>query len=285
MKPEATIILLLFLFIGCAEGQELKVTQNDEGILVTESGRKVLFYQQQPKSQQGKYERAGYVHPLYGMEGEILTEDFPEDHLHHRGIFWAWHQMKSGQELIGDSWDCENFNWDVVQSNAKVENDKAIIRTEVLWRPESNVIDAKNILRENTIITTHASEEQYRIIDFDINLTSLIDDLRIGGSDDEKGYGGFSIRLKLPNDINFQSEEGSVKPKETAVAPSAWLDFSGSFNQGQISGVTILSHPSNPGHPQPWILRSAGSMQNPVYPEEPQLHCLRVARGGCFTGW
>ncbi|MGI9543708.1 MAG: PmoA family protein [Cyclobacteriaceae bacterium] len=266
MKPIPKIVLLLFFLASSLHAQDFKVIHSEEGVLVSESGNKVFFYQKKPKSRQGKYERSGYIHPLYGMNGEILTEDFPEDHLHHRGIFWAWHQMKVGQEQIADSWDCEGFTWDVVQTTGDVKNGMATIRTEVLWRPENTIDGAANILKEKTTITAHASDEQYRIIDFDITLTSLIDDLSIGGSDDEKGYGGFSIRLNLPPDISFLSDVGPAIPKETAVQPSAWMDFSGTFDQEQLSGVTVFSHPENPGHPHPWILRSSGSMQNPVYP-------------------
>ena len=34
--------------------------------------------------------RACYVHPVWGLSGEIITDDFPRDHYHHHGIFWAW---------------------------------------------------------------------------------------------------------------------------------------------------------------------------------------------------
>jgi AcrR family transcriptional regulator len=37
-----------------------------------------------------KFRRSCYIHPLYGLDGEVMTEDFPVDHRHHRGVFWAW---------------------------------------------------------------------------------------------------------------------------------------------------------------------------------------------------
>jgi hypothetical protein len=33
-----------------------------------------------------------------------------------------------------------------------------------------------------------------------------------------------------------------------------------------VSGITILCHPSLPQFPPPWILRDRDAMQNPVYP-------------------
>ena len=47
--------------------------------------------------------RSTYIHPLYGLDGEVLTDDFPRDHYHHRGLFWAWPHVKiGGREL--DLW-------------------------------------------------------------------------------------------------------------------------------------------------------------------------------------
>ena len=34
--------------------------------------------------------RSDYIHPLYGPAGEVLTADYPNDHPHHRGMYWAW---------------------------------------------------------------------------------------------------------------------------------------------------------------------------------------------------
>ena len=43
--------------------------------------------------------RGCYIHPLYGLSGEQLTDDFPSDHYHHHGVFWTWpHVMVHGQQ-------------------------------------------------------------------------------------------------------------------------------------------------------------------------------------------
>jgi hypothetical protein len=34
--------------------------------------------------------RCCYVHPLWAPNGVVVTDDFPKDHYHHRGVFWAW---------------------------------------------------------------------------------------------------------------------------------------------------------------------------------------------------
>lgn len=77
--------------------------------------------------------------------------------------------------------------------------------------------------------------------------------LRIGGSSDVKGYGGFSTRIVLPADIQTSDSNGPVIPPNTAVTAGDWMNFSGTFGD-TVSNFAILVHPSHPGHPRPWIL-------------------------------
>jgi len=124
-----------------------------------------------------------------------------------------------------------------------------------------------DIIKENTTITIHKSTEKYRFIDFDIHISALVDNLKLGGSDDPKGYGGFCLRLKLPDDILFVSTDSIVTPQETAVAAGPWMDFTGSFDGSPMpkSGVVVFCD-QPPTQNQPWILRKEKSMQNVPYP-------------------
>ncbi|MBT7595785.1 MAG: hypothetical protein HN559_12810, partial [Gemmatimonadetes bacterium] len=74
------------------------------GFVVAEDGQDVLFYQRETKRFDKTYSRSHYIHPLYGLDGEVLTEEFPSDHPHHCGIYWAWHQVWIGEKRIGDAW-------------------------------------------------------------------------------------------------------------------------------------------------------------------------------------
>ena len=79
-----------FIFIATiVYGQHFTTIKSDEGIEISENHKKVLFYQVRPKSVDGKYERAGFIHPLYSFNEKILTEDMPNDHPYHHGIFWV----------------------------------------------------------------------------------------------------------------------------------------------------------------------------------------------------
>ncbi len=269
------VIGVLMVFTGCTgtEGpaQPIKITRTDEGFIVTEGEKKVLFYQREPKSLEGKYTRCHYIHPLYGLDDEILTEDFPSDHPHQRGIFWAWHQIWVGDKRVGDGWALEDFSWDVYNAEVlAVDSQSSALKLEVFWKSPlwaDSKGRPKPFVRETTVIRVYRASEDIRMIDFQISLLALADDVRIGGSADEKGYGGFSARIRLPEGLRFTAQTGEVEPTNLSVEAGPWMDFSGNFQpEGQVSGLAILCYKSLPGYPQRWILRRQNSMQNPVYP-------------------
>jgi len=249
----------------------IRIAETEEGFLVSEGGEPVLFYQRASKSLEGKYERADYVHPLYGLDGQVLTEDFPDDHLHHRGVFWAWHQLYIGDKKLGDAWSIIDFSYDVKDVKIlDVNSASPALRAEVCWNSPlwtGSEGREKPFVKEITTIRFHPTVGDIRKIDLEIALLSLEKGFRIGGADNKKAYGGFSVRIKLPDGMEFVGPAGAVEPILTPLPAAAWMDFSGDFGgDGKISGLAILSHESNPGYPEKWILRRKGAMQNAVWP-------------------
>ncbi|MDX1472261.1 MAG: DUF6807 family protein, partial [Flavobacteriaceae bacterium] len=98
-------------------------------------------------------------------------------------------------------------------------------------------------------------------------LKALLDGVAIGGSEDAKGYGGFSARLKLPEAVSFHSVEGKVRPQNLPVMAGPWMNISGICN----SQVVMMGEPENLSRYQGWILRSANSMQNMAFPGQTPL--------------
>jgi hypothetical protein len=270
------VIAASTLTVGCGstklqELNPIEIFETNEGFIVKEADEKILSYQRRHKSLNGKYLRANYIHPLYGLDGEILTEDFPADHPHHRGIFWAWHQVWLGDKKIGDPWATQDSFWDVYDTKIlDVDSKSRALQVHVLWKsPLLTDVDEKKkaFVKETTTIRVHRTQNNIRKIDFEIKLLALEDRMRLGGSEDAKGYGGFTTRIPLPDGLLFTGTGGPVEPRNLSVEAGPWLDFTGEFgSDGNISGLTILCHNSSPGYPQRWILRRKGSAQNPVYP-------------------
>ncbi len=261
---------------GTGKLNPIEINETDQGFVITEGKARVMFYQRQHKSLDGKYSRANYIHPLYSLDGEILTEDFPADHLHHRGIFWAWHQVwlgdkRLGDKRLGDPWSAKDFFWDIYDAKIlTVDSQSCALQVHIHWKSplwtDANG-KQKAFVKETTTIRVYRAQDDIRKVDFQINLLALADNVRIGGSEDEKGYGGFTTRIRLPDGLSFTGSDGPVEPKTLSVEAGPWLDFSGNFDKDdKVSGLSILCHNSLPGYPQRWILRRKGSAQNPVYP-------------------
>ena len=259
--------IILALSAACSEQDaDFAFSKTDQGLELTENGKPVLFYQQAPKTLTGEYICSNYIHPLYNLDGEVLTEEFPPDHQYHRGIFLAWHQIYIDTVSIGNGWINEGISQDVVKVSTKAGKSRAEIDLEVFWRSSALPEDNPFMLEKSSIVV-YAVVDEIRKIDFTIELNALVDDLEIGGSDDAKGYGGFCLRLNNPDDMIFTSENKAVEPQELQINAGPWMDFSGSFGKDQkTSGIAILCHPDNPVHPSPWILRQKRSMQNAVFP-------------------
>jgi hypothetical protein len=265
-------IFIFFVSLGYRiDAQNIKVDIQPHAIYFTEGKDSILVYQIAEKTLNGTYKRSNYIHPLYSLDGQILTEDFPPDHLHHRGIFWAWHQLYIGDKKIGDAWDIKDFFWKIKSVKVLEQIGTAgVIQTEVLWKSpqwKDNDGNEKEVVKETTTIIVYPAENSYRQIDFEISLVALEKNMRLGGAENEKGYGGFSTRIRLVENIEFTSSTGKVIPDRLPVTAGGWMDISGSIGkEGALAGLSILCHPDNPGYPNPWILRSSGSVQNAVYP-------------------
>lgn len=263
--------LCVGLFFACGDrSSNWNVTENKQGLLILEGQDSVLYYQKATKSLDGQYPRADYIHPLYGLDNTRLTEDFPEDHLHHRGIFWAWHQNYVGNTSVGDAWALEDFIWEVKSTEVEKLPDACVLKTEVEWKSPlwlNQQGGQEAFVKEITSIRIHPSTGNHRVLDFTIELQPLVDSFYIGGSEDAKGYSGFSWRIPLSDDISFRGVNGSVQPQNLALDAGPYMDISGNLDgrPGQ-EGVVVIDDPSNPGYPNPWILRSARSMQNVAFP-------------------
>lgn len=293
-----TLSTALTLLAGCASTGScpVKITKKTEGYLITENNKKILFYQTCPTKLSDHIKldpdnqtsltlsnilrifdsstRPNYVHPLFGLDEEILTQDYAltdhREHPHH-GIFWAWRQTLVNGKQMGDSWNLKDFVWDIYDVEILYDDSQsAAIRAHVLWK-SPDLTDSAGLqipfVKETTTIRAWPESENLRKIDFEISLIALLDNVRIGGSDNEKGFGGFAARINASDSTIFTGQNGPLKPQRLPLQAGPWVDFSDDFQaNGNISGLTILCHNSIPGYPTPWLLRQKRSMQNPAFP-------------------
>ena len=131
--------------------------------------------------------------------------------------------------------------WESQPSSQQPETDET---------PESHVLP---ILHEKNWIHVHPMINTKRIIDISISLTAMQEGVRIGGSENVKGYGGFSVRMALDGSQNFTSLGEPLEPKTRAIQGGAWVIVS-----NKEAGLTIINDLNNPIVHQGkiyWILR------------------------------
>jgi hypothetical protein len=236
-------------------GGKLELTENGKPVLVFNHG---LQLKDGVKEQ---YRRADYFHPIYDLDGVVITDDFPKDHFHHRGLFWGWPEVVvDGKQY--DPWGCVGMQQRFKRWIAReTKPDCAKLEVENGW-----FIGDRSAVRETVRATVFRRDEQQRIMDVTVTLEAEKEPVSLRGrSDGKKGYGGFTLRFAPRRDAAITLPTGRIE-KDAVQVSAPWADFSAKFAAGEaISGVAIFDHPKNPNHPTTWLTRYYGVL-NPTWP-------------------
>jgi hypothetical protein len=122
------------------------------------------------------------------------------------------------------------------------------------------------VARETTKVRVYPLKDGARRIDFDTVITARSDTLALGGSDDAKGYGGFSVRLIKPDRLTFGSGGKTVTPAVGPVEAGKAMGFAWTPGGGSPAWTVGLACKANGAPITRWILRKELSMQNCVFP-------------------
>jgi hypothetical protein len=263
LRPMRKIIFLLF-FVKSIElqAQTFQVDSTIDGRWIKQGSDTVLFYQVKPQKIDGKYERAPFIHPLLDGKGRILTENGPADHPYHRGLFWAWHQIRKDGEWIADGWVSENLSFESISSSADVQQDRTFLHSVVHWiHPEQG-----KLVEEQVSLVIHKKGKQYRQMDINLHLKSLQPGIAIGGSDDLKGYGGFCMRWINPRQLQFFQRDKHIQPTEAFLTNQPWMQFNIRPDENEPVTVLVLADNGKVSSSNKWVLRNSLSMQNNMFP-------------------
>ena len=249
-----------------AIGARVDAVLADDAVTITEAGKTVLVYRTKSLDPANEPGRLNYVHPLYAPDGTVLTEDKPADHLHQRGAFWSWHQVQVNGKTVADGWFMKGLTFHVRETRFKGDaQGGGTLTVNADWIVNSGP-ELEYVARETTRVHVYPLKDGARRIDFDTLITSRVDALGLGGSDDAKGYGGFSIRLIRPDRLTFASGGKTVTPTDTALEAGNSMGFAWSAEPGSPAWTVGLSCRANDQPIKTWILRKALSMQNCVFP-------------------
>ena len=100
--------------------KSLGLWEGEQPVLVYNHG--VITSQKAPNAKG----RSSYFHPVYGLDGEVLTDDFPKDHVNHRGLHWAWPHIKIDDQEV-DLWSLRDIRHEFQRWLAKQTTSKGAV--------------------------------------------------------------------------------------------------------------------------------------------------------------
>jgi hypothetical protein len=227
---------------------------SDKSLGLWEGERPVLVYNHGPIDKPGARSRSSYIHPLYGLNGEVLTDDFPKDHVYHRGVFWAWPHVKIGEQEY-DQWSLRSLGSQFERwSKREATEVGAQLAVQNFW-----LEGGKRLAREEVRLLVHKATADSRAIDVELVWTPLDQPITLWGAPG-KSYGGFNFRFAPRTRTIISVPEGRTSD-DLVVTKLPWADFSADFaGPNTLSGAAIFVHPQHRDYPPTWMTRHYGLM-------------------------
>lgn len=234
-------------------GTTLQVREGDHPVLAYNYGE--MVGEHVPASDPRR-RRACYIHPVWGLRGEVLTDDFPPDHYHHHGIFWAWPHVRVGDREY-DLWSGNQIQQRFVRWLDRATGPvAAVVGVENGW-----FVGKKRVMIERVWIRVYRAAAARRAIDISLTWIPLDAPITLQGAAG-KSYGGLTMRFRprSPKDAVITTPDGS-QDDDLLNTPLRWADLSGPFAPGgALSGATILVPKTHPDYPPTWLLRHYGAI-------------------------
>ena len=231
-------------------------------LLLRAKGKEVLRYKvgtvQPPTGVDAIYARSGYIHPVRTPNGRVISNDFPNNHTHHHGIWFPWTKT----EFEGRSVDF----WNSSKGQGRVEcvGVEKLFSGPVLagFRARHRFIDMTAPGGEKVVLNETWDVKVYGLTShFLFDLTSvqtcagksplLLKEYRYGGlgfrgSGQWEGKGDGTGGVK--SGVAFLTSAGKTRIDGHATS-ARWCIMSGPVD-GEPAGIAFLGHPDNFRAPQ-----------------------------------
>ena len=231
---------------------------NSKSLELLDDGKPVLVYnhgvitnESVPKND-ARRNRSCFVHPVYGLNGEVLTDSFPKDHYHHHGIFWAWsHVVIDGKEY--DLWVSNKIEQRFVRWICRESGPvAAVLAVENGWFTG----DTK-VMIERVWFRAFKAADGARSIDITLVLIPVERPITLRGAEG-KSYGGINLRFAPRTDTVITVPSGRTK-EDLPDTRLAWADLTARFaGVPGPSGAALFADPKHPDFPPPWLTRHYG---------------------------
>lgn len=241
----------------------MKADEEGGRVKISSGGHPILTYQAQ-KSELPRpnikpiFKRGGYIHPIYTPSGKVITDDYPTNHIHHHGVWWAWTKT----EFEGRKPDF----WNMGAGTGTVE----FVALDKIWSGpihagfnarhrfvDLSAPEPKAVLTETWQVRAYRAGETakpYWLFDLvSQQECATTSPLKLP----EYHYGGMGFRghgqWDGKENAFFLTAEGETDRVKGHGTRARWCHISGRV-EGALTGVAILGHPDNFRAPQPMRL-------------------------------
>jgi len=252
---KTALVLVMFATVAAAQSRFVWKDHGDGRLELLEQGKPALTYNYGPRLAEGAPEdrrRCCYIFPVFTPRGVEVLDDFPKDHWHHRGLFWAWPVVRTAEGTF-DLWALKGVeDWFERFRGVRAEAAKARVAVENAW-----YAGGRKIVTERATITVFPAAAGARELEVELTLEAQGAPVTLAGSQEQgKSYGGFSARF-APRTGTLLRADGVTLTADEDLNPHNWAELEAKFEGGRaVLGITPDAH--NPGMPWQWCLRNYG---------------------------
>ncbi len=235
------------------DDKSLRLSDGQAPVLVYNHG---LITNEKVPEKDHRRSRACYIHPLWGLGGELLTDDFPRDHYHHHGVFWTWpHVGVEGEHY--DIWAGPNIRDKFVRWICRQAGPAAaVLAVENGW-----FVGQKKVMIERVWIRTFKVSDDTRVLDLEFTWIPADKPVTLQGAAG-KSYGGLTVRFAPGSrEDTLITVPSGPTTGDLPDTPLAWADFTSKFGDATaLSGAAVFVHPEHPDYPPTWLTRYYGPL-------------------------
>ena len=238
-------------------GETPMISRGRGFIKIKIGGRQVFNFVSEPTSLPSPdikpvFLRGGYIHPLYTPKGKIVTDDYPSDHYHHHGIWFAWTKT----EFEGKHPDF----WNVGDGTGRVDYER--VGATVGGPVYAGFTSFQKYVALTGEVPKTALNEEWEVRVYNLPgepffLFDIVATQECASASplilEEYRYGGMGVRgnreWKDKAKVSFLTSEGKTRADGNATR-ARWCHIGGTVD-GQLVGIGVLDHPSNFRAPVP----------------------------------
>lgn len=256
--------MLAVLLFCAAQDPGWTIKQHKDAVVVSAGDQEALRYHLvKPHGSSLTVDSGCFFHPLTTPKGVPLTDLAPEDHPHHRGVFFGFVEMHGAADADFWGWGEKAPKEKRAIRNVKIENRRELGPSAHFTARNEWDADGTVLLDEELRAAFFQPDASMRMLTLIVTLTPKADIAL-----PQWAFSGFCVRTRKDGELEAHGPDGKVdradpghlKP-ESDWPDAPWYAYALKLPDGARAGVAVMSHPSNPR--TLWYNNRAARMLNP----------------------